>query len=387
MAQVFLSYRHENEEHRQRVLELGQQLRAAGIDVMLDQFFTDEHPGGPDEKWTRWSAQHAGTGKVLIIGSRGWFRCYKGTEAPGIGLGAALEASIIQERIYQSQQKIKDIRIVLLDATDATDLPFELAGIQQFKPLDMAGDFEAMCRWIEGKGSVPPTTASTPIEWLAAPPTFEWLLADCEPVHEAFSTLLTAGCTHGILLIRGGSETGKTSLTKCLLGIALQQRWLACGRLDLKGGVDLDAEYCRFVQNLGVDEGGRDATGRKLRERLDAVLAAVCNACKPTVFIFDAFEAGGVCAEWVEKTALLAVPRAPWLRIIIAGQRVPERTGAPWAHCAAPVIQLRPLAWRPWYRYGRLHWPDLTEEEAQKFHKRFKSKPPLLAQIFGPRDS
>jgi len=89
MTTVFLSYRHENNVHRDRVRSLGKRLHDASIDVVLDQFYLDANPGGPNEGWPRWSKKMAGeTEKVLIIGSPGWFRCYEGKELPGTGLSA-----------------------------------------------------------------------------------------------------------------------------------------------------------------------------------------------------------------------------------------------------------------------------------------------------------
>jgi SEFIR domain len=76
---VFLSYRHESDAHRERVLAFGKQLRATGIAVVLDQFYLDANPGGPDEGWPTWSKNLAPKSeKVLIVGSPGWYRCYDG---------------------------------------------------------------------------------------------------------------------------------------------------------------------------------------------------------------------------------------------------------------------------------------------------------------------
>src|SRR3954471_21653512 len=53
--QVFISYRHESPEHSRKVRGLGEMLRQAGLPVMLDQFYLEEHPGGPDDGWPKWS--------------------------------------------------------------------------------------------------------------------------------------------------------------------------------------------------------------------------------------------------------------------------------------------------------------------------------------------
>jgi hypothetical protein len=378
VATVFLSYRHENDAHRGRVRTFGEQLRAAGISVALDQFYLDAHPGGPNEGWPRWSKKQAAEAeKVLIIGSPGWFRCYEGKELPGTGLGASAEAVVIGQRLYKVAGVSGQIRVAVFDSADAATVPLDLEGFHRF---DATAEFDAIRRWITGAAAPAPDPAG----WLAAPPTFEWLLADCEPVHDAFAALLTGACSHSILLIRGGSETGKSRLTRCLLGLLLRHTPFACGRLDLKSGADLDGEYSRFVQHLGVDDAVRPTAGWPLRERLDGMLTALRDAGRPTVFIFDTFEQGGEWARWVEEMALLVVPRAPWLRVIIVGQQVPERAGAPWSHCAAPPIELQQLGWHPWYEFGKRHKPILTEEMARQIHELARGSHSLLDQLLGP---
>jgi hypothetical protein len=54
---VFLSYRHESDDHRARVRDLAERLEKAGLAVVLDQFAQerDFHGGGPNEGWPRWS--------------------------------------------------------------------------------------------------------------------------------------------------------------------------------------------------------------------------------------------------------------------------------------------------------------------------------------------
>jgi SEFIR domain len=49
MPTVFLSYRHENSTHRDRVRQLALRLRASGLEVILDQLANEEqfHRGGP----------------------------------------------------------------------------------------------------------------------------------------------------------------------------------------------------------------------------------------------------------------------------------------------------------------------------------------------------
>jgi hypothetical protein len=53
MSEVFLSYRQTDDAQKQRVRAFGERLRAAGITVILDQFFLDANPGGPNDGWDK----------------------------------------------------------------------------------------------------------------------------------------------------------------------------------------------------------------------------------------------------------------------------------------------------------------------------------------------
>jgi len=373
---VFLSYRHENDAHRANVKTFGEQLRAAGIDVVLDQFYLEVHPGGPDEGWPAWSKSHAAKSeKVLIVGSPGWYRCYDGTEVPGSGLGAAVEGRIITQRIYNESGLNRIARLVVFDFTARFGIPLDLQGYHCFHGTD---DFNRIVEWVTATLTA---TIPSPLikDWPAASPVLDWQPADCEAAREAFTQLLTHDAPHRVILIRGPSGTGKSHLTRYLLSLALKCDWLACGRFDLKSGADLDAEFSRFVLNLGVDDAVRAVTGGSPRVRLDGIFSALRARAQPTLLLFDTFEQGGEWARWVEEYALLVTPRAAWLRLLVAGQHVPQSTGT-----TAPIIRLQPLGWEPWYQFGKRYRPDITPEFIQQVHSLSGANHSLLSQLLSP---
>ena len=146
MATVFLSYRHELAAHRANVRIFGERLRAAGIKVLLDQFYLDANPGGPDEGWPAWSkSQAAKSEKVLIVGSPGWYRCYDGTEVPGSGLGAAVEGRVITQRIYNESGLNRIARLVVFDSAAKSGVPLDLQGYHSFHASD---DFGNIVGWV-----------------------------------------------------------------------------------------------------------------------------------------------------------------------------------------------------------------------------------------------
>src|SRR6266481_3629421 len=113
--QVFISYRHETPEHSRAVRRLGELLRNAGMTVVLDQFYQEDHPGGPDEGWPKWCEDCANESTcVLVIASEGWFAAYDNTEAREQGLGAATEASLFRQYLYDEKGQNERIRLTFL---------------------------------------------------------------------------------------------------------------------------------------------------------------------------------------------------------------------------------------------------------------------------------
>jgi hypothetical protein len=191
------------------------------------------------------------------------------------------------------------------------------------------------------------------------------------------------GCSDGY--IRGANETGKSLITRIFLKFALGCPWLASGRLDLRSGADLDREFAGFVINLGVTDVVRETADQPLHRRLDAILRGLRARGQPTLLVFDTFEEGGNCARWVEESALVTTVRAPWLRVIVAGQHVPNPKGLIWEYFTAPFLELKEMGWEDWFLYGSRFRPELTREMVRQFHKYSDGKPSLLGRLLGPQ--
>ena len=75
MPQVFISYSHDSDDHKQRVLALADYLRATHhINVVIDR---DMLPGGPAEGWPHWSEdQVRRADKVLVACTEQYCRRY-----------------------------------------------------------------------------------------------------------------------------------------------------------------------------------------------------------------------------------------------------------------------------------------------------------------------
>ncbi|MCX6898894.1 MAG: tetratricopeptide repeat protein [Verrucomicrobia bacterium] len=162
MPSVFISYRQIDDAQRHRVRSFAEQLRASGINVILDQFYLDKHPGGPPEKWPKWSSDQAiNTEHVIIVGSESWFLCFDGKQPPGTGLGAACEADDLRTRIYKAANINENIRVVVFNDSDATHISSKLEGYHRFHA---ERDFASIVKWLGGTlpATTPPPKTSIP---------------------------------------------------------------------------------------------------------------------------------------------------------------------------------------------------------------------------------
>src|SRR5215470_19573224 len=111
---VLISYSHESEEHRTRIRRLADQLRADGIDAMIDQY--DPHP---PEGWPMWmERQINGADFVLLVCTETYWHRAEGHEQPGRGLGVAWEADLIRDALFEHPHENTRFIPILFRATD-----------------------------------------------------------------------------------------------------------------------------------------------------------------------------------------------------------------------------------------------------------------------------
>src|SRR6266700_5517535 len=158
MTKVFLSYRHEDDaahpDHQKRVKELGQRLLCTELEVVVDQIYAENNPGGPDEGWPSWcEAQAEKADKVLMVASAGYFRSYENKENPDKGLGAACEINVIRNtRLYPAGYKPDTVRIVYFNRSHLSHIPGALSHIHHFDVTDPSG-LNELIAWLKGDAS------------------------------------------------------------------------------------------------------------------------------------------------------------------------------------------------------------------------------------------
>ncbi len=361
LTQVFLSYRQESPEHARAVRRLGELLRQANLPVMLDQFYLEENPGGPnDGGWPKWCEDCANQSAcVVIIGSEGWFTAYQepGT-APG-GCGAASEARLFRQDLYEQKGNNERIRFAFLHEVELSKMPTGLRAWHQFRPFDNGEQLDQLVAWIAQRLGMNVSIPS--ICWPQADHTFAPDLAD-RVQHEwpAIKDLLAGTSRERILLFQGGIGVGKSLIGREATRYAKSLGVLTC-RIDLKtctniesilGQIDLDLSD--HLSNFSREGASKSHT---LRKDLRALR-------KPVLLIFDSYDEAAAgnktVADWLSLQLLNEVDTSLALAVIVTGQTSPDPAHGGWRD-QSRLLLLSPIKkledWEPWIvrKYPSFH--------------------------------
>jgi hypothetical protein len=101
LKRVMISYSQESESHSARIRRLADQLRADGIDAIIDQY--EPHPS---EGWPMWMERQIATSDfVIVVCTETYWKRAEGKETAGRGLGVAWEADLIREALYDEAHR------------------------------------------------------------------------------------------------------------------------------------------------------------------------------------------------------------------------------------------------------------------------------------------
>ena len=119
MPRVFISYSQDSDDHKQRVLELTQALRADGIDAVIDQF--DDNPA---QGWPRWMLDEIAAAQfVLLVVSEGYKKKAEGQVPRGAGRGVKWESHLTIQEIYDADAHNEKFIPVLLEGVTDEAIP------------------------------------------------------------------------------------------------------------------------------------------------------------------------------------------------------------------------------------------------------------------------
>lgn len=152
MPKVFISYSHDNDEHRKKALSLSERLRADGIETRLDQYVN----GTPPEGWPRWMLNQLDEANfVLVACTETYYRRFRGHEQPGIGKGADWEGALITQEIYDSRSSTTKFVPVFLGPAVSEHIPEPLRK-DSYYALTLEDAYQNLYDFLLGQAGVEP---------------------------------------------------------------------------------------------------------------------------------------------------------------------------------------------------------------------------------------
>lgn len=153
MPKVFISYSHDSDTHRERILELSDRLRDDGIDCWIDQYEPT-----PPEGWPRKMDKGIREADfVLMVCTETYLKRLQLEEEEGKGLGVAWEGSLIYNTLYRDRTLNNKFIPVLFTSEDKLYIPTIIFGNSHYD-LSMPRGHDHLYRHLRGElGETMPT--------------------------------------------------------------------------------------------------------------------------------------------------------------------------------------------------------------------------------------
>ncbi|HBL28414.1 MAG TPA: hypothetical protein DD490_16400 [Acidobacteria bacterium] len=149
---VFLSYSHDSDAHREKVLGLAERLRQDGLNAQVDQYVD----GTPEQGWPRWMLDRFDEAEwVLVICTATYYRRFRGHEEPGRGKGVDWEGALITQGIYDARSRTVKFVPVLLAADDEPFIPEPLRAHTHYELTSEEG-YQDLYRFLLEQAGVDP---------------------------------------------------------------------------------------------------------------------------------------------------------------------------------------------------------------------------------------
>ncbi len=155
---VFISYSHDSDQHREKVLALSERLRSDGIETLLDQYVN----GSPPQGWPRWMFDQLDAADVvLVVCTETYYRRFRGQEEPGKGKGVDWEGAFITQELYDSRSRtLKFVPVFLSEA--AEDWIPEPLRSRTYYALTSQSAYDALYDFLLAQSGVEPGELGTP---------------------------------------------------------------------------------------------------------------------------------------------------------------------------------------------------------------------------------
>lgn len=158
-SSVFISYSHDSDAHRHRVLALSDWLNKKGLDCDIDQYVD----GSPPEGWPLWmehrleQADH-----VLVVCTQTYLARVKRTEKRGVGKGVKWESLLTYQAIYDDDGLNRKFIPLIFTAADRNFIPKPLRAVSHYDLSD-ENSYAKLLRHLTGQPvAIKPALGKTP---------------------------------------------------------------------------------------------------------------------------------------------------------------------------------------------------------------------------------
>ncbi|HEV7676316.1 MAG TPA: tetratricopeptide repeat protein [Candidatus Angelobacter sp.] len=149
---IFISYSHDSDEHKDRVLELSNRFRQDGVDATIDQYEVS-----PPEGWPKWmERQIRESDFVLIVCTEVYLKRTEGREEPGKGHGVIWESVLTYQQIYDAGSRNERFVPVLLEGGELSHIPAPLKSATSYECATEDGYWELYARLTDQHGKSKP---------------------------------------------------------------------------------------------------------------------------------------------------------------------------------------------------------------------------------------
>ncbi|MGZ7117694.1 MAG: SEFIR domain-containing protein [Methanobacterium sp.] len=132
---VFISYSHDSDKHKDRVLALSDRLRADGIDCIIDQYEIS-----PSVGWPTWCENQIDEADFILVAcTEIYLHIFKRKDATEKGKGAKWEGYIITQQLYDAQLKNEKFIPILFTDGDSAIVPSILRGVTSYQVFTEEG--------------------------------------------------------------------------------------------------------------------------------------------------------------------------------------------------------------------------------------------------------
>jgi sugar/nucleoside kinase (ribokinase family) len=158
---VFISYSWDSNEHKARVLELSDRLRANGVDCNIDQYEI-----APFQGWSRWMIDQIEWAEfVLVVCTEEYEQRFRGRGETGRGLGVRWEGAIITQTIYDDEARNTKFIPIVFSSQELNYIPNPLRSATRYV-LATEDDYEDLYRHLthQPRAEKPELGSLTPLE-------------------------------------------------------------------------------------------------------------------------------------------------------------------------------------------------------------------------------